>query len=57
MIRSMPGGAKQRVIMLSAEESVETMEKAFSLGVVWVCKPFSPEHFLKKVNATLAAAK
>ena len=57
-IRSLPGGAKQAVIMLSAEDMVETMEKAFDLGVMeWVCKPFSPERFLKKVSSHLGAAK
>jgi DNA-binding response OmpR family regulator len=57
-IRSRPGGEKQAVIMLSAEDMIETMEQAFELGVMeWVCKPFSPERFLAKVAAHMGAQK
>jgi two-component system sensor histidine kinase/response regulator len=58
VIRAMPDGGTQAVIMLSGEDMVETMEKAFDLGVMeWVCKPFSPERFLQKVSSHLGAKK
>ena len=55
VIRALPGREKQAVVMLSAEDSVETMEGVFDLGVIWICKPFSPERFIRKVHEHIKA--
>jgi DNA-binding response OmpR family regulator len=58
MIRSTPEGQTQAVIMLSAEDMLGPIYKAYEMGIIeWVSKPFSPEKFLAKVHAHLDAVK
>lgn len=58
MIRAMPEGKKQSVIMLSAEDMLDPIRKAYEMGIIeWVSKPFSPPQFLAKVRAHLNAVK
>ena len=58
MIRATPGGAKQAVIMLSAEDMLGPIQKAYEMGIIeWVSKPFSPEKLLTKVLGHLKAVK
>jgi DNA-binding response OmpR family regulator len=58
LIRSSPVGDKQAVIMLSAEDMLGPIRKAYELGVIeWIAKPFSPEKFLAKVQGHIKAVK
>ncbi len=58
MIRAAPDGKKQAVIMLSAEDMLGPIQKAYELGIIeWVSKPCSPEKFLTKVLGHLNAIK
>lgn len=57
-IRSRPGGKEQRVIMLSAENMLGPIDKAYALGISdWIAKPFTASALLTKVDAQLKAAK
>ena len=58
MIRAAPKGKKQAVIMLSAEDMLGPIYKAYEMGIIeWMPKPFSPEKFLTKVRAHLNAVR
>lgn len=57
-IRSRPGGADQAVIMLSAENMLGPIDKAYALGICeWIAKPFTAKALLTKVDAQINAAK
>ena len=57
-IRSMPGGADQAVIMLSAENMLGPIGKSYELGIRdWIPKPFTAKTLLTKVDAQLNSAK
>lgn len=54
-IRAMPEGAKQPVIMLSAEGMLGPINKAYGLGITaWIAKPFTAKDLFAKVKAALA---
>ena len=57
-IRSLPGGAEQAVIMLSAENMLGPIGKSYKLGIRdWIPKPFTAKILLTKVDAQLNAAE
>jgi two-component system response regulator VanR len=57
-IRSLPGGADQAVIMLSAENMLGPIGKSYELGIRdWIPKPFTAKTLLMKVDAHLNAAE
>ena len=58
LIRAAPEGRKQAVIILSAEQMLDPIYKAYDHGIVeWIPKPFTSADLLKKVVAHLKAPK
>lgn len=58
IIRGLPGGPRQAVIMLSAERMLEPIYRAYDRGIVeWITKPFTAGVLLQKVEAHLKASK
>ena len=58
LIRTLPEGQKQAVIMLSAEQMLDPIYKAYDHGIVeWIPKPFTAAALLTKVKAHLNAPK
>lgn len=56
-IRAMPAGRKQPVIMLSAENMLGPINKAYELGIAaWIAKPFTAKDLITKVQAALPKA-
>ena len=56
LIRTLPNGLKQAVIMLSAERMLDPIYKAYDHGIVeWITKPFTAGALLQKVGAHLKA--
>ncbi|HXT01629.1 MAG TPA: response regulator [Elusimicrobiota bacterium] len=56
-IRSLPAGARQPVIMLSAENMLGPINKAYELGIAaFIPKPFTAKDLITKVQAALQAA-
>ena len=54
VIRLMPEGRKQAVMMLSAEQMLDPIYKAYDQGIVeWIPKPFTAAALLTKVVAHL----
>lgn len=58
VIRASPGGAKQAVVMLSAENMLGPIGKSYELGIRdWIPKPFTAKTLLSRVRAQLHADK
>jgi DNA-binding response OmpR family regulator len=58
LIRAMPEGREQAVIMLSAEQMLDPIYKAYDHGIVeWIPKPFTAAALLTKVGAHLKSPK
>lgn len=58
LIRALPQGRKQAVIMLSGERMLDPIYKAYEHGILeWITKPFTAGVLLQKVNAHLQAPK
>ena len=58
LIRTLPEGRKQAVIMLSAERMLDPIYQAYDHGIVeWITKPFTAGALLQKVGAHLKAPK
>jgi DNA-binding response OmpR family regulator len=56
LIRATPEGRKQAVIILSAEQMLDPIYKAYDHGIVeWIPKPFTAAALLAKVTAHLKA--
>jgi len=55
MLRLLPGGAKQNVIMLTSESIMTTFNRAFELGALdYIAKPFALKDLVTKVETYLS---
>jgi CheY-like chemotaxis protein len=58
LIRTMPEGRGQAVLILSAEQMLDPIYKAYGHGIVeWIPKPFTAADLLTKVVAHLSKVK
>ena len=58
LIRTLPEGRNQAIIMLSAERQLDPIYKAYDQGIIeWIPKPFTAGVLLTKVAARLTAPK